>query len=329
MTSSREIMFCAELSDGKLHRCSLELATLCRRLADELSGVASAILISADAQDLATELVFYGIDKVYVADDPQFKNYQPEAYSLMIERICREVNPDIFVFGHTLHGVDLAPRLAWRLKTGLVTDSIDFRIDHESKKVLVTRAVYGGKALAVMTSNATPLIATLRSKAVSPAARDETRTGQVIQVQLKMESVLLRIKYIKRVREEAEGIKIEDANVVICGGRGLGRAENITQLQELANILGGAVGGTRCAIDNGWLPSTRQIGLSGTIVNPDLYIGVGVSGATQHMVGCASSQCIVAINIDSDAAIFQWAHFGIVADFKKILPTIINLCKSA
>jgi electron transfer flavoprotein alpha subunit len=329
MTINGEILFSAEKSDGGLHRSALELSALSRRLADELNGLASALLIvGAGGQDLASDLISYGADRVYVVEDNPFEQYQPEAYSLAIERVCRQVNPELLLFGHTLHGVDLAPRLAWRLKAGLATDSVEFRVDPDSKRISAIRPVYGSKGLAVMTSRTKPLIATLRSKAVSPAEKDGTRTGETVPIQVDLDSGALRIKTIERVKEEAEGPKLEDAEVVVSGGRGLGQAENFALLEELARQLGGVVGGSRVAVDNEWLPSSRQVGLTGTMVSPRLYIAIGISGATQHMAGCATSQYIVAINKDPDAPIFQRAHFGVVADFKQVLPTIIDLCKS-
>lgn len=329
MGINRQILFSAETSDGGLHRSALELSALSRRLADEINGLASALLVvGAGGQDLASDLISYGADRVYVVEDKPFEAYQPEAYAMAIESVCRESDPDLLLFGHTLHGVDLAPRLAWRLRAGLATDSVEFKIDPDSKRISAIRPVYGSKGLALITSNTKPLIATLRSKAVSPAEKDGTRTGETVPTQVDLDSGALRVKYIEKVKEEAEGPKLEDAEVVVSGGRGLGQAENFTMLEELARHLGGVVGGSRVAVDNQWLPSSRQVGLTGTMVSPRLYIAVGISGATQHMAGCASSQYIVAINKDPDAPIFQRAHFGVVADFKQVLPTIIDLCKS-
>lgn len=327
MTTRKQVMIHAELLDGQLHRISLELAALGRKLADELDGTASAILIGDRIEGPASELISYGIDKVYVAEEPRLQHFQPEAYTAAIEQLCREVSPGVVLFGHTLHGIDLAPRLGWRLKTGIVTNGVEFKVDPDSKRLLVTRPVYGAKALAVMSNEAEPLIATLRSKTVSPAIRDQSRKGEVVAVRVNLEPPVLRIKYVEKIKEQAEGPKLEDAEVVVSGGRGIGRKENFAQLQELAGILGGAVGGSRVAIDNGWLPSSRQVGLTGTVVSPRLYFAIGISGAAQHLAGCASSQCIVAINTDPDAPIFQRARFGIVADYKEVLPTLIKVCK--
>ncbi|MFH1243427.1 MAG: electron transfer flavoprotein subunit alpha/FixB family protein [Pseudomonadota bacterium] len=329
MRNTTEILFYAELSNGRLHRSALELSAMSRTLAGELGGVASAVLITpADGQELGAELVSYGADRVYMVENTEFEQYQPEGYALAIERVCRDVDPDVLLLGHTLHGVDLAPRLAWRLRAGLATDCVEFRIDREAKRVSAIRPVYGSKGLAVIRGNTKPLIATLRSKAVPPAEKDESRTGEIVAVPVDLEPGALRIKSIERVKEETEGPKLEDAEVVISGGRGLGQKENFAMLEELAGFLGGVVGGSRAAVDNGWLPSSRQVGLTGTMVSPRLYVAIGLSGATQHMAGCASSQCIVAINKDPDAPIFQRAHLGVVADYKQVLPKIIDLCKS-
>lgn len=327
MSNNREITIFAEVFNGGLHSSALELCALGRKLADELSGAASAILVGSNMKGFASELIAYGMDKVYVADDAQLENYHPEAYTNVIEQVCRNANPEALLIGQTLHGRDLAPRLAFRLKTGLATDCVEFAVDPESKAVLMTRPVYGAKALATIISRVKPQIATLRSKAVSPAVKDGSRTGEIVPLEVKIDPAALRIKYIQRLKQESQGPKLEEAKIIVSGGRGLGRAENFTLLQELANLLGGVVGGSRGAIDNGWLPSTRQVGLTGTIVSPRLYFAVGISGATQHMAGCATSQYIVAINTDPDAPIFRRAHFGVVADYKPVITTMIQCCK--
>jgi electron transfer flavoprotein alpha subunit len=326
MQNNREVIIFAELFEGRLHNSVPELCALGRTLADQLSGVASAILIGTDVKGLASELISYGMDKVYTADDARLHNYQPEAYTAIIEQVCRSENPEVLLFGQTLRGRDLGPRLAFRLKTGLAADCVEFAIDPVSKKLLATRPAYGAKALATLTFLSQPAIATLRSKAVSPAEKNEARTGQIIPLDVQIDFTKLRIKTIERVKQESEGPKLEDAKVIVSGGRGLGQAENFKLLEELAKILGGVVGASRGAVDNGWLPSTRQVGLTGTIVSPRLYFAIGISGATQHMAGCASSQYIVAINKDPEAPIFRRAHYGVVADYKPVVTAMIQCC---
>ncbi len=327
MSSIRRVILFAELLDGEIHRSTLELCALGRKLADELSGIASAIVIGKEGRKRASELIAYGMDKVYVSEEAILHQYQPEAYTAVIEQVCRGEGPEILLFGQTLRGRDLAPRLAFRLKAGLATDGVEFAIDPDSNSFLVVRPTYGAKALATITFTAKPAIATVRSKAVSPAAKEEGRKGEVILLDVKIDPKVLRIKYTERIKQEAEGPKLEDAEVIVSGGRGLGRAENFALLQELAKLLGGVVGGSRVAIDNGWLPSSRQVGLTGTIVSPRLYFAVGISGATQHLAGCASSQYIVAINTDADAPIFRRAHYGVVADYKPVITAMIRSCR--
>ena len=323
--ADKEVMIYIELYEGGLHASARELATLARRLADELGGVASAILLGSGVADLATDLIAQGIDKVYVADDPQFQNYQAEAHTAAVEQVCRDADPEILLISHTLYGRDLAPRLALRLKTAVTTDCVEFKVVPDSKRLLVTRPVYGAKAMADFAIGGRPQLVTVRRKVVSPAEKDEARTGQTIPVEIKIDPAQLRVKYVERVKEEAVGPKLEDAEVVISGGRGIGSAENFKRLEELAKILGGAVGASRAAVDNGWVPSTQQVGLSGVMVAPRLYIAIGISGSSQHLAGCASSQYIVGINTDPDAPIFTRARYGIVADYKQVLPTIVQL----
>jgi electron transfer flavoprotein alpha subunit len=329
MLNNPEILIVAETANGELRSITLELCALARKLADNLSGRASAILIGPGIEHLASELITFGMDRIYTADDAQLQEYNPEAYTLLIEQICKEVSPEVLLFGQTLQGRDLAPRLAFRLRTGLATDCVDFAIDSDSKDLLMTRPVYGSKALATVAIKTRPQVATLRSKAFSPAITDKTRQGEILPIKTTIDPAALRIKFIQRLKQEAEGPKLEEAKVIVSGGRGLGRAENFDLLKELASLLGGVIGGSRVAVDNGWLPSTRQVGLTGTIVSPRLYFAVGISGAAQHMAGCASSQYIIAINTDPDAPIFRRAHYGIVEDYKAVVTAMIQQLKGA
>lgn len=328
MSATKEILFFAELSEGKLHRNCPELSGLSRSLADKTGGVVSAFLITGtNGEALSRELITVGADKVYLVEDPANEFFQVENVSLAIEQGCRKINPDILLFGHTLRGAELAPRLAWRMKSGLVTDCVELAVDPASQQVSAVKPVYGSKGLAVITGRGRPFVATVRSKAVETAKKDEARSGEVLPFEIEPGPGEPRIKTVENVREEAKGPRLEDAEVIISGGRGLGKAENFTLLEELARLWGGVVGGSRVAVDNKWVSSSRQVGLTGTMVSPRLYVAVGISGATQHMAGCSGSQYILAINTDPDAPIFQRAHFGLVGDFKQVLPRIIELCK--
>ncbi len=329
MTEGKEIVIYAELLEGRFHRSAFELSGLARELADELGGVASAILLGSGIDGLGLELIHYGIDKVYVADYTELQNYQPELYTAVIEQVCREVSPEAIIFGHNLHGIDLAPRISAKFKSGLVTDCMELRIDSSSKKLHMVRPVYGAKANAVFTCNSRPAIATLRSKAVSTPVKNEDRRGGLVPIHVNLEGASHRVRFLTMEKQETSGIKLEDAEVVVSGGRGMKNAENFQQLEELAKLLGGTVAGSRVAIDNKWLPSNKQVGLTGTIVSPRLYIAVGISGATQHLVGCALSQCMVAINNDPEAPIFKRAHYGVIADYQQVIPHVIQMLKES
>ncbi len=325
---TKEILFYAELSDGALHRNCLELANLGRLLAAEAAWQVSALLVAGtDGEALSQELICAGADKVYLIENPAIATHPVEVTTLAVEQVCRRVDPELLLLGHTLKGAELAPRLAWRLKSGLVTDCVELALNPASGEISALKPVYGSKGLAVMAGRGRPFIATVRSKAVEPAKKDEGRTGEIVKMAIDVDPSALRVRSVERVREDAAGPKLEDAEVVVSGGRGIGKVENFALLEELARLWGGVVGGSRVAVDNQWLPSSRQVGLTGTMVSPRLYVAVGISGATQHMAGCSGSQYILAINTDPDAPIFQRAHFGVVGDFKQVLPRIIELCK--
>ena len=222
--------------------------------------------------------------------------------------------------GQTSIGRDLAPRLAFRLETTATTDCIDLAIDPGSKLLLRTKPVYGGNARAVFASELDPQIATVRTKAMAPLEPDTSRKGEVVTIEAGLDSSKIRTRVLERVKQEVEGISLEAADVVISGGRGIGSAAGFEQLEELAEMLKGAVGASRPACDNGWVPDVVQVGLTGKIVAPDLYIAVAISGSSQHMAGCSGCKNIVAINKDPEANIFRQARFGVVGDWRKVLP---------
>jgi electron transfer flavoprotein alpha subunit len=202
-------------------------------------------------------------------------------------------------------------------------DCLALRIDPATRLMVSTRPVFGGNAQAtVVSKTARPQMATIRAKTVPPAERNDSRQGQTIPVEAKIDPSALKVKVIDRVKEEVEGIRLEDAEVVVSGGRGIGGTENFEMLRELARVLGGAVGATRPACDEGWVPARLQVGQSGKVVSPKLYIAVALSGAMAHIAGCSGSQVIVAINKDRDANIFSVARFGIVGDYREVLPAL-------
>jgi electron transfer flavoprotein alpha subunit len=285
------------------------------------------VLVGSGVASLAQEAIAGGADKVYVVDDPILKDYQTDTYVAVMEKVAKQAMPQVIIMGQTSIGRDLAPRLAFRLNTAAAMGCLELAIDPQSKKLLQTKPVYGGNALAVFTTDSFPQIATVRPKAMTPLAPDPSRKGEVIKVEAGLDPSALKAKVLEKVPEEVTGIKLEDAAVVVSGGRGIGSAEGFQQLEELARLLKGAVGATRPPCDNGWMPAGAQVGLTGKIVNPDLYIAIALSGSSQHMSGCSGSKTIVAINKDPEANIFREARFGVVGDWKKVMPAFTEKLK--
>jgi len=320
-------MIYGEVTEGKLAVITSELLGCGRKLADDLGEELCAALIGSDVSGIANEAIAFGADKVYVVNDPLLKDYQTDSYVSVMEKVIKQVTPQILILGQTAIGRDLAPRLAFRLEAAATMDCLELAIDPDSKRLLQTKPVYGGNAQAVFTYETYPQIATVRVKAMSPLAPDASRQGEVIAIEAGLDPSAIRTKVLEKVREEIEGIKLEDAEVVVGGGRGIGSAEGFKQLEELAKILKGAVGATRPPIDNGWASAGLQVGLTGKIIAPNLYIAVALSGASQHITGCSGSKNIVAINKDPEANIFKVAHYGIVGDWKQIIPAFSSKIK--
>ncbi|MBI2957433.1 MAG: electron transfer flavoprotein subunit alpha/FixB family protein, partial [Chloroflexi bacterium] len=304
-----------------------ELLGGARALASKLGEKVSLVLAGAGVAAAANQAAAYGADTVYVVDGPLLKDYQTDAYVSVLAGVAKEANPRYILLGQTAVGRDLAPRLAFRLGAALTSDCIALDVDPQSKHLLQTKPVYGGNALAVFTASSFPQIATARQKALAPLEPDQSRRAEVVNVPIKVDVSAIRYRVVDRVKEKTEGIKLEDAKVIICGGRGIGGPEGFRQLDELARLLKGAVGATRPACDSGWMPSQVQIGLTGRVVTPDLYITFGVSGASQHLAGCSGARNIIAVNKDAEANIFKEARYGVVGDWKQILPAFIEKAK--
>ncbi len=328
MAEYKGVLIYGEVADGKLASVTLELLGIGRKLANDLGQELAAVLLGSGIGDAANEAALFGAAKVYVVDDPLLKDYQNDSYTAVLEKVCKEISPDILLLGQTVIGRDLAPRLAFRLGTGLALDCIDLAIDPETKLMLQTKPVYGGNALAVYACEQTkPQMATIRVKAMEPALPDDSRKGEVISIPAELDPAALRARVLDRVKEEVVGIRLEDASTVVGGGRGIGGPEGFSQLGELAKVLGGAVGATRPPCDSGWVPAHLQVGLTGKMVAPDLYIGIGLSGSSQHLAGISGAKNVIAINKDPEANIFKVAQYGAVGDYKKVLPPFIEKCK--
>ncbi|MDY6835884.1 MAG: electron transfer flavoprotein subunit alpha/FixB family protein [Chloroflexota bacterium] len=327
MADNNGVLVCGEVAEGKLLAITLELLGGGRKLADELGESLSIALIGSGVKDLAQEAIAFGADKVYVVDDAALKDYQTDSYAAAMDAVVKSANPRALVLGQTSMGRDLAPKMGFKLKTGVSMDCIELSIDPSSKALLQTRPVYGGNARAIFSTGGMPQIATVRSKAMSALERDDSRKGDVVPIEGAVDAAAARIKVVSTVKEEVEGVKLEDAAVIVTGGRGLGGPEGFQELEKLAKTMKGAVGATRPPCDNGWVPAAIQIGLTGKIVSPDVYFAVALSGSSQHMAGCSGSKTIIAINRDPEANIFKEAQFGVVGDWKQVMPPLTEKIK--
>jgi len=319
MADNKGVLVVGDINEGKLAAITAEMLGVGKKLATKLGEPLCATLLGSGVKGLAAEAIAFGADKVFVVDDANLKDYQSDAYVTAAESVIKQANPRIVLLGQSTVGRDLAPRLAFRFNTSISMDCVDLDVD-ANKLLVQTKPVYGGNARAIFTTEALPQMATVRPKAMTALPRDAAKTGEVVDVASGIDPAKIKTKFVKKIKEEVAGVKLEDAPAVVAGGRGIGGPEGFKQLEELARLFKGAVGATRPAVDNNWVPATIQVGLTGKIVAPELYIAIALSGSSQHMAGCSGSKNIVAINKDPESNIFREARFGIVGDWKQALP---------
>ena len=328
MAQAEEVLVLGECLQGHLNPISGEILAAGRQLANDLGIGVSCGLIGEGLDSAAQAAVTLGADRAYIVEAPLLATFQPELYLEALTRLCRAVNPRILLMARTTIGRDLAPRLAARLGVPLMQDCLEVSIDASTRQLLATRPVYGGNAMATVLCTQNPQFATVRPKVYSPLPAQDHRRGEVIPIQVELDPAMGKTKVVSTVKEEIEGVKLEDARLVVAGGRGLGGPEGFRPLQELANVLGAGIGASRAAVDSGWVPYSWQIGLTGKTITPDVYITIGISGASQHIAGCSGAKCIVAINKDRDANIFRYARYGIVGDWQKLLGALIEAAQT-
>ena len=319
MADGTGVLIIGEAPAGQLSLTTLEVLNAGRQVADTLTQELSIGLFGSELADAAPQAIAHGADRVYSVTHPALADYQAELYLSAMETLCREVNPAVLLIGRTNEGREIAPRLAFRLGVGLAQDCLEVSADPATGKLLANRPVYGGSAVAVVSCNYIPQVAALRPKAYEPHQPDAARQGNIISFPVDLDAALAQSQILDTVKEEAAGVKLEDANIVVAGGRGLGGPEPFANLEALAKLLGGAVGASRAAVDSGWVPASYQVGLTGKTITPDLYITVAISGASQHLAGCSGSKAIVAINKDPDANIFKEARYGVIGDWETVL----------
>lgn len=327
MDGYKDIWVFAEQREQKLMNVSLEILGEARKLADKKGVKACAVLIGYGVKNLADELVKYGADKVYVVEHPLLKNYTTEGYAKVITDLVKEFKPEVILYGATHIGRDLAPRIASRLCTGLTADCTALDID-EKGLLLQIRPAFGGNLIAtIVCPEKRPQMATVRPGVMKKAPKDESRTGEIVEVQANIGESDIRVQILEIVKEARSKVNLEEADIIVSGGRGVGGPEGFKLIQQLADALGGEVGASRAAVDAGWISQDHQVGQTGKTVRPKLYIACGISGAIQHIAGMGNAKTIVAINKNPDAPIFKIADYGIVGDLFKVIPVLIDEIK--
>lgn len=316
-----------EQRESKIQNVSLELLGKGRELADKLNVKLSAAVIGNGIKN-AEDLIHLGADKVIIVDDEKFEHYITKTYAKALTSIINTENPEIVLIGATSIGRDIAPRISARIKTGLTADCTSLDIDEEDKNLLMTRPAFGGNIMATITcSEHRPQMATVRPGVMKKFIKDEARKGIINRHNVDINENDIDVEVLEVVKEESKKINIEDAKVLVSGGRGVGNKENLYILKDLADRLKGEVSGSRAVIDEGWLKKDRQVGQTGKTVRPDVYFACGISGAIQHVAGIEDSDFIIAINKNKEAAIFDVADLGIVCDVNKVIPCLIEEIK--
>jgi len=320
---SDKLLVIGEVKDGELRNVTFE-AIAAAKLIDEASEVVGVLCGANSLDTLAEQMIHYGADRVVTVTHELLESYTSEGYGQALMAVIDQESPDGIVMGHTAIGKDITPKIASKLAVGLISDATD--ITNEAGNVVFTRPIYSGKAFEkkVITEGLT--FATIRPNNIRMLEKDESRTGEVSSLDVDVKDLKTVIKEV--IRKKSEGVDMSEASIVIAGGRGVKSAEGFEPLYELADVLGGAVGATRGAADAGYCDYSLQIGQTGKVITPDLYIAVGISGAIQHLAGMSNSKVIVAINQDADANIFNIADYGIVGDLFEVIPKLIEELKN-
>lgn len=322
-SSYKNVWVFAEQRDGAITPVVIELLGEGRKLADEIGVNLCAILLGENVDSMAKELVAYGADTVYTADDELLEKFTTDAYTKVITDAINEFKPEIVLYGATHIGRDLAPRIASRVSTGLTADCTKLEIDPDDKKLKQTRPAFGGNIMAtIICPNTRPQMSTVRPGVMEKAEKNDSRDGKIVPISFNLSKDDIRVEVIKTVKTKKDLVSLTDANIIVSGGLGMGSPEGFEMLKQLADKLGGVVGASRAAVDAGWIDHSHQVGQTGTTVKPNLYIACGISGAIQHLAGMQNSDFIIAINKNETAPILDIADYGIVGDVKEIVPLL-------
>ena len=318
-----------EQKNGKVQSVSYELLGKAQELAKKLDTTVSGVLIGNKLEDQLDELTFCGADNIYLVESPELTNFQDEPYTNILVELVRKYKPEILLCGATNIGRSLISRVAINIKAGLTADCTGLDIEPDKKILLQTRPAFGGNIMATIISpNYRPQMATVRHKVFTPMEPDKKRKSKIIRENFDPALYASRTKLLDIIDEIESTVNLSEADIIVSGGRGMGGAENFKILEELAHVLGAAVGSSRAAVDAGWMPYSHQVGQTGRTVAPKIYFACGISGQIQHLVGMQSSKIIVAINKDPDAPIFKVATYGIVGDLFQVVPALTQAFKT-
>lgn len=327
-----------ETEEGKAKPVGYELLTPGRMLADKTGQKLVAVIPAYEAEEAAGQAAAYGADEVLLVEDEVYRNYRTDAFADCMTQLVEKHRPLVILMGATNNGRDLGPRLACRLKTGLTADCTALDIDAETGNVEWTRPAFGGNLMAtILCPDHRPQMGTVRpgvfkkpgkkADAAGATRNDNHAEQKIIREKVDINPEHIRTEIVERIKEVVQSVNLEEADIIVSGGRGIGKAENFSYIRELAGALGGAVGSSRACVDADWIPHAHQVGQTGKTVAPKLYIACGISGAIQHLAGMSGAETIVAINKDPDAPIFGVADYGIVGDLLEVIPELIREIK--
>ena len=319
-----------EQKNGRVQSVSYELLGKAYELAKKLHCQVSAVLIGNNFDGQLDELIWHGADNIYLVEASEIANFQDEPYTNILVELIRKYKPEILLCGATSIGRSLIARVAIKIKAGLTADCTGLDVDLDKKILLQTRPAFGGNIMATIISpNYRPQMATVRHKVMQPIPSDKHRKGKIIREKFDASIYFSRTKLLDIIEEVESLINIAEADIIVSGGRGMGGPENFKLLEELAHVLGAAIGASRAAVDSGWMPYSHQVGQTGRTVAPKIYFACGISGQIQHLVGMQSSKIIIAINKDPEAPIFKVATYGIVGDVFEVIPSLVKKFKEA
>ena len=317
------ILIYAEVESGRIHPVAFELLGKAREIGERIGGQVWSIILGHEIKDLASELIQYGADKVFVYDHPTLREFDVIRYKEILVGFVKKFNPEIFLIGATPLGRSLAPRVAAALRTGLTADCIDLRID-ENGDLIQIRPAFTGNILAHIKTKSRPIMATVRYRVMEIPEKDPSRNGEIVEMEVP-EIGETGLRMLEKVEERR--VNLAEADIIVAGGRGLKSKDDLKMLEELASLLGGVVGVSRPLVDEGWISKDHQVGFSGNTVKPKLYIACGISGSPQHLAGMRESEIIIAINVDPSAPIFRYADYGVVGDLYEVLPRLMKILK--